>query len=140
MPNRLKIEGLDELKAALRKLPAELAAEGGGIVKDSAEGALPEIRNGYGRHRRSGSLQDKVTVSHRASRLSATSVVKSGDKDALVFEVGSQARHTRIGANRGSMPPGNVFFPAVKRWKRLMYTRLKAMLREHGLAVTDDGG
>lgn len=140
MSNRFNIQGLEELKAELRKLPVALAYEAGGIVEDSATSAAAEIREGYGRHRRSGSLQDKVSVSHQKSRVGATSVVKSGDKDALVFEVGSEARHTRIGANRGSMPPGHVFFPAVRKWKRRMYAGFKDLLAKHGFVVTDDGG
>ena len=139
MPNRFNIQGLEELKADLRKLPVALAYEAGHIVEDSANGAAVEIRAGYGRHRRSGSLQDKVTVSHQASRVGATAVVTSGDKDAAVFEVGSEARHTRIGANRGSMPPGHVFFPAVRKWKRRMYLGFKDLLATHGFTVTDDG-
>jgi len=140
MPNRLVFEGLEELRADLRKMPETLAAQAGHIVEDNGNSAAVEIRSGYGKHRRSGSLQDKVTVSHQASRFGATSVVQSGDKEAMVFEVGSQARHTRLGANRGSMPPGNVFFPAVRKWKHRMFSQLKDLLVRHGATVTDDGG
>lgn len=140
MPNRFNIQGLEELKADLRKLPVNLAYEAGHIVEDSAQSAATEIRDGYGRHRRTGKMQDGVSVTHKADRLGATAVVKSGDRDALVFEVGSQARHTRIGANRGSMPPGHVFFPAVRKWKRRMYAGFKDMLEKHGFTVTDSGG
>lgn len=138
MSNRFKFEGLAELQAELRKLTPVLAAEGGREVEAAAQDAATEVRSGYGRHRRSGSLQDNVTVSHRASRDGAVATLKSGDKEALVFEVGSQARHTRIGANRGAMPPGHVFFPAVIRAKRRMYGRLKAMLQRTGFSVSGD--
>lgn len=138
--NRFVFAGLEQLKADLRKLPQDLAAEGGHIVEDAGNSASVEIRTGYGKSRRTGSLQDKVSVSHRASRFGASSVIRSADREALIFEVGSQARHTRIGANRGSMPPGNVFFPAYRKWKRTMFEQLKALLVRHGLTVTDDGG
>lgn len=138
MPTRLKFEGLAELKAELRKLTPALASEGGREVEAAAQDAATEVRSGYGSHRRSGSMQDKVTVTHRASRDGAVATLTSGDQDALVFEVGSQARHTRIGANRGAMPPGHVFFPAVIRAKRRMWGRLKYMLQQHGFTVSGD--
>jgi hypothetical protein len=40
------------------------------------------------------------------SGFSAGAIVINRAKHAAIFENGTQARHTAIGANRGSMPPG----------------------------------
>jgi hypothetical protein len=61
--------------------------------------------------------------------------VKSTAKHAALFEIGTQARHTNIGANRGSMPPGKIFVPVVVRKRRAMYERLKELLVRHGAKV-----
>lgn len=134
---RLIIEGLTELRAALRALPAELTAEAGGIVDDAGELAKAEIMQRY--PRRTGNLRNHVTVSTiSAGQFAAGVVVKSTAKHAHIFEVGTQARHNKLGANRGSMPPGNVFVPAIVRQRRKMYDRLKDLLVRHGLVVSGE--
>lgn len=136
--NRFRWDGLEELKAALRQLPEELTGEGSHIVEGAANGAAVDVRSGYAGHRRSGNLQDGVTVEHGVSGFGTSAVVKSNARHAWLFENGSQARHTAIGANRGSMPPAHVFVPAVMRKRRAMYDELKAMLTRHGLLVSGD--
>ncbi len=138
--NRLVFDGLQELRAALRKLPADLAGEGGHIVEAAGNAAVVEARRGYLQHRRTGKMAGRVGVTHRRNRDGATAIVTNTDPQALTFEVGSQARHTDIGANRGSMPPGNVFYPAMRRHRRWMWEQLKALLVRHGLLVTGDAG
>jgi hypothetical protein len=131
--------GLDELKAQLRTMPEELTDEGGQIAEDEANGAADDIRQGYQRHVRSGRLARGVRVTHFArGKFSAGAIVKSAAPHAWIFENGTQARHTAIGANRGSMPPGHVFVPAVVRRRRRMYERLKELLTRRGLVVTGD--
>lgn len=138
--NRLTWDGLEELRAELRQLPADLAREAGYIVQAEANGAAVAIRTAYGQHRRSGQLQDGVTVEHAASPFGARSIVRSTAPEARVFEVGSQARHTSLGANRGSMPPGNVFYPAIHTAQRSMWVQLKDLLVRHGLSVSGTEG
>ncbi len=133
--------GLDELKAALRNLPEELAGEGGDIAESEANGAAADIRQGYASHSRSGALAKGVRVTHvEKGKFSAGAIVKSAAKHASIFENGTQARHTDIGANRGSMPPGHVFVPAVVKRRRRMHERLRDMLVRHGAIVSGDGG
>lgn len=128
-------QGLEELKAQLRALPSELAAEASEIVLSSAQGAKNDMQY----PRRTGNLADHVTVSTVAvGQFGAGAIVKNTSPHAAIYENGTQARHTAIGANRGSMPPGHVFVPAVVRRRRQMYERLKALLVAHGLAVTGD--
>lgn len=134
--NRLTFSGLDELRAALRQLPAELTGEASHIVEGAANGAAASIKAGY--PSRTGDLRDHVTVETMQSGFSTGAVVKNTSKLAYIFENGSQARHTAIGANRGSMPPGHVFIPIVIRKRRQMYEQLKDLLTRHGLQVSGD--
>lgn len=135
--NRLVFEGLNELKAALRDLPDNLIGEASNIVEGAANGAATEIRSKY--PHRTGNLRDGVTVTHfDGGRFSAGAIVKNTAKHAHIFEIGTQARHTAIGANRGSMPPGHVFVPAVIKARRGMFAALKDLLVRNGLVVSGD--
>jgi hypothetical protein len=134
--NRLDL-GLDELREALRNLPAELTGEASHIVEGAANGAAAQIKAKYAR--RTGKLGDGVSVEKvSGGRFSAGAIVKNTAKIAFVFENGTQARHTAIGANRGSMPPGHVFVPIVIRKRRQMNEQLIDLLQRNGLVVTDD--
>jgi hypothetical protein len=135
--NRFVFNGLEELKAALRTLPAELTNEGGVITQQHAYAGAAAVRAEYEKHRRAGELADHVTVQSLAGGpLGVGLVVKSAGKDAWLFEHGSQARHTAIGANRGSMPATPTFIPIMMRFRRAMYLALADLLRRHGLVVT----
>lgn len=134
--NKFVWAGLEELKAQLRALPAEFATEGGRIVEARANGAAATIKAEY--PVRSGELRDKLTVTHTRNAVGAISVVRNSSKYADEFDYGTQARHTAIGANRGSMPPNHLFTQAIRRAKRLMYEDLKALLIRAGLVVKGD--
>lgn len=137
--NQLRFDGLAELREQLRNLPAELTAEASRMVDATANAAAVEIRTAYGEHNLTGNLQGGVTVTHtEGGKWSAGAIVKSSAKHAWLFENGSQARHTDIGANRGSMPPRHTFVPIVARSRRVMWERLKTMLVRHGLQVSGD--
>ena len=135
--NRLRFDGLAELRASLRRLPADLRDDAEGIVFESANDAAGDIKAGYEKHRRSGGLAQGVSVQQLrgAGTAFAGSIVKNSSKLAFIFENGTQARHTSLGAFRGSMPPGHVFVPAVIKRRREMYDRIRAMMRTHGLKV-----
>lgn len=133
----LKWDGLEELRAELRRLPEDLTGEASHIVEASANAAAADIKQGY--PHRTGNLRKGVTVTHfDKGKFSAGAIVKNTAPHANLFEVGSQARHTAIGANRGSMPPGHVFVPAVIKRRRQMYSRLKELLVRKGLSVSGD--
>jgi hypothetical protein len=139
MSARIVWNGLEELKEQLRNLPTELTAEAGHIVEGAANAAAADVKAAY--PVRTGNLRDHVFVSHRdKGRFSAGAVVKNTAKHAWIFENGTQARHNSIGANRGSMPPGNVFIPAMIKRRRVMYQQLKTVLERHGLRVSGDAG
>jgi hypothetical protein len=136
MSASVRWNGLSELRAELRRLPADLAGEAGGIVLAHAMGAGEQVKGEYERHRRSGALANGVSVrTQDKGQYGAGAVVRSGARHAWLFENGSQARHTAIGANRGSMPPAHVFIPAMRQWRRRMYEALADMLERRGLAV-----
>lgn len=137
--NRLTFEGLDDLKAALRALPSELAGDASGIVMGAANGAESDVESAY--PERTGNLKKGLKVETvSAGPYGAGARLINRSPHAYIFENGTQARHTDIGANRGSMPPGNVFIPAVIRRRRSMYERLKGLLESKGLQVSGDAG
>lgn len=136
--NRLEFSGLAELKRDLKNLPSELAREARTVVSQTATKAAGEIVSAY--PTRTGNLKRGVKVSDESSGFSAVATVKNTAKHAYIFENGTQARHTDIGANRGAMPPGNVFIPIVVRRRRGMYHELAEIVRKHGLVVTGSAG
>lgn len=136
MSAELRIDGIEEFKQALRDLPEALAAEGDVIVIDEAFNAEDEIRSTY--PVRTGNLATHLRTDVQYSRYGVIAVVKNTAPHAWLFEHGTQARHTDIGANRGSMPPGNVFIPCMIRHRWNMYRRLRALLEAHGLLVKTD--
>lgn len=132
--NRIRFDGLAELKAALKALPTELRDESAAIVYANADEARNEIIAAYPKH--TGNLKNHVYVQRKPGQFGAAAIVKNTAKHAWIFENGTQARHTDIGANRGSMPAGHVFVPAVIRRRRIMYDVLKDLLVKHGLIVS----
>jgi hypothetical protein len=130
-------DGLSEFRADLEHLPEGLTTDSDPIVASAANGAAADIRAGY--PKRTGNLKKNVFVSRLdKGKDFAGYIVKNPAPHAFIFENGTQARHTAIGANRGSMPPGHVFVPAVIRRRRAMYLQLKALLVTYGLVVSGD--
>lgn len=127
----VKWTGIDEFREWLQSLPLEAGNEAAKIVQAEANAATFQIRSRY--PARTGNLRDKVTLTRRVSRQGIISyVVKNTARHAAIFEFGTQARHTRIGANRGSMPPGHVFLPIIAQRRRTMYLLLKDLLVRFG--------
>lgn len=130
---RLTFDGLEELKAALRQLPVELVEEARGVVVQRAEQAGQDIAAAYPEI--TGTLKRKVLVKTENSIGGVKAVVKSGARHAHLYEFGTQARHTEIGANRGAMPPGRVFIPIAQRIRRALTDDLIGIIRRAGLLV-----
>lgn len=127
--------GLDELRATLRALPADLAAEARGIVLEHAERAEDEVYAAYPEV--SGTLRNdlRVDVVDGGDFGAAARVVNTA-KDAWFFENGTQVRHTSFGANRGQMPAAHVFVPRMITWRARMWAALADMVRAHGITVS----
>jgi hypothetical protein len=133
------IAGLAELRAALRTLPADLTGEASEILIDEGDQALNEIVTGYPERARSLRSKTKKTV-RDIGTAGVGLVITNTAKEATWFEIGTQARHTALGANRGSMPAGNVFIPPIQRHRRAAMQRLKAMMERNGLTVGGTDG
>jgi hypothetical protein len=134
--NRLVFDGLAELRRELRALPQALRGEAENEVEAAANQAALEVRSGY-KQGKTGKLVEGVVVEEVSSgaRLFAGRVVLSKDPLAMIYENGTQVRHTELGYNRGRMPPAHVFIPAMIRHRKDMYDRLRDMMRRHGLKV-----
>lgn len=139
MSARVRWTGKEEFRADLAHLPEGLTAASDGIVQSAAQEAAAEIRQQYEAHRVTGNLAARVFVSRLdKGKFIAGRVVKSAAPHAWIFENGTQARHTKLGWNRGAMPPGHVFIPTVIRKRRAMQQALKALLVRFGLKVSGD--
>jgi len=138
---RFRFDGMAELIAGLRQLPADLAGEAGRVVIDAAEGAAAEIREKYpigpgDDDYEGGNLKSHVKVVEKnAGQFGHVRQVRSSAKHAWIFESGTQTRQTALGYNRGFMPGANIFVPTVRRYRRAMYEDLREILRNAGLDV-----
>jgi len=135
----LQLHGLEELKTALRNLPADLAEEAGRIVVAHATEAEHQIHAAYPTGP-TGHLKRGVRLTvEPSSRVGVSATVKSSAPHAFIFERGTARRSTRKGANRGQMPtaPANErMIPIVIRARRRMVAALIQMVQKAGLVVT----
>ena len=136
MASRLELIGLDDLRAALRRLPAELTTEATREMVGAANGAAADIKRAYPVHE--GKLRDGIQVEQVSGQFSGGAIVKNTAPHAFIFENGTQVRRNARGQNRGAMPPGRVFVPRAIRHRRLMYERLKDLITRKGFQVTGD--
>lgn len=133
MSASLVIRGLQELIEELQRLPSDLVLDATPIVLDAANRALDQMVY----PKRSGALNEAKTLAVTdGGPFGVAVVVKNTSKLAHIFENGSQARHTALGANRGSMPPGHIFIPAMQESRRWMYAQFATLIEQHGLTVT----
>lgn len=137
MSTKLQLNGLAELRSALRNLPDELKADAQRIVTDAANGAAVAIRRGYPVV--SGKLRDGIDVAQvESSRGGVTAKVTSRARHSHLFENGTGQRRAANGANRGRMPkaPTNeAMIPVVIRQRRTMVTRLIDLVKRAGFVV-----
>ena len=135
---RMTWTGLQEFRAALEAMPAALQAEAqdalaglGDQTKAAMIAAYPE---------KSGRLRSGLTVTPLADANAAGVRITNLAPDAAIFEVGSRGkvRHTRTGASRGILKPGNVFRPTMARARRQIAPLLYALLEREGLEPSGD--
>jgi hypothetical protein len=140
MSVRFEFKGLDELKAALQALPAELTGEASHIIEAAGNRAVLDLKRGYPVV--TGKLRDRVDVTFTSSGVSSKALVQSKAPHAHLFEYGTEARHTGLGLNRGRMfgrykvAPTHLFGKTMAKVRREMYGELHALLERHGLKVT----
>jgi hypothetical protein len=134
---KLQMDGLSELRDALRKLPEHLADEAGVIVQAHADDAQRRIQQAYPEGP-TGNLRRGVTKEHYQSRFTSSAIVRSRAKHAWLYERGTQSRRTRTGASRGQMPQApdpNRMIPIVVRKRKQMVEALKDLVRRAGFQV-----
>ncbi|MEP7304213.1 MAG: hypothetical protein ABJA98_01720 [Acidobacteriota bacterium] len=142
-------EGLEELKAQLRTLPADLTEEASHIVQGAANSAEATIKAGYSVV--SGDLRDHLFQSQTLKgRYGVGIVMKNTAKHAWLYDNGSQARHYitasgkdhKTGASGHALvnphPPTHLFVKTMAYERRRMYDQLKDLLMRHGLTVSGD--
>jgi len=137
MSSTLRLEGLDELRRALRDLPEDLTREADAVVRSHADECQRLVQAAYPSV--SGNLARGVTVEHNASKFHTSAIVKSRARHAHLFEFGTQKRRTLSGANRGSMPAAQVdraMLPIVIRLRKRMVEGLITVVEKAGLKVT----
>ena len=129
MANRFQFTGLRELKADLRRLPAELRDEGRAIVVDAANAAADELRSKYPEGP-TGNLRRGVRVvqATEQTKFGIAMKVKSVAPHAIIYERGSELRRYR-GASRGKMRPTHLFARTLSKHRREMYERLAELVR-----------
>jgi hypothetical protein len=134
MSAELKLDGVDAARAWFRALAAGLATEATAILDAAAADAASAIVAGY--PSRSGSLRAGVYVDKPATPTAvAQTRVNNRLPLAYLFEIGTQARHNSLGANRGAMPAGHVFIPVMARTRRRVTAQLVALVEHAGLDV-----
>jgi len=139
MSAQLELRGIAELKDALGKLPSELKGQATGIVIEAAYSAQRDIVAAYPQGP-TGKLKKGVKVKvQEIGPYSVAAQVRSTAPHGWLYEYGTQARQTKKGKNRGTMPtPAAVFIPAMIRYRRAMYLKLAELIRSTGLIATLD--
>jgi hypothetical protein len=129
-----EFKGLEELKAALRALPAELTGEASHLVDAAGNRAVLDLKRAYPVV--TGNLWDGVEVTFTTSGVSTRARVRSRAPHAHLYEYGTEARHTALGLNRGRMKPTHLFGRTMSNVRRELFDQLRALLERHGLRVT----
>jgi hypothetical protein len=132
MPARMRVDGLQEFRRALLDLPDKIAVEAREIVHEAAENTSREIREQY----TSDELKSHMKVTHKDDGpLHARSTVENTSHLSNWFENGTEERHTKLGHNRGRMPPAHIFVPIAMRARRRMEAVLFELVERTGLVV-----
>jgi hypothetical protein len=136
--NALTIEGLTELRAALRTLPEHLATRAGEIVLTHAQEAAQRMDAQYAQHDWTGNLRRSLSVTSENNylRFGARAVVRNRAPHAWWAEHGTQLRKDKHGVNRGAMPPLKIFIPIAEATRRQMYSVLIRMVENAGIKIT----
>jgi len=135
-------DGMAEYREALRTLPEACAVEAHHIIEGEVNAAYVMISAVYGAHRKTGTLQKRLTISALkvAGQFTTGLVLKSGSPLAWLFDNGSQARHYvtkggkdhKTGAMWGKTPPTHIFTRTVAKGKRAVVDRIKTMMLRRG--------
>ena len=135
MSAKLEIKGLDELRAALKKLPADLQREAAVIVQAQAEQMAVDVQGAYPFV--TGNLRSHVQVTLSSDAVGGVSArVKNTAKHAHIYEKGTGARAWKNGKSTGVMPANPTFIPIAILRRRVMTAALVDVVERAGLTVT----
>lgn len=135
---RLRIDGLTELRAALKRLPPDLVREAAVIVDAQAGAAAREMAAAYPVH--TGNLRNQLRLELASDAVSASARIRNTAKHAYIFEKGTGPRHWASGKSTGRMPAGRVFIPIAMQRRRIMLTALIDLVERAGLHVSGAAG
>ena len=134
--NRIEITGLVELSNALRRLPADLLAEAGPIVRAAAEDHARQITAAYSAVRRTGNLVNGVRVEHTGDQVSTTARSLSTAPHGYLYESGTGVRRRMNGQVTGVMPAKDLFIPLAIARRQIMVRALIEVVERAGLEIT----
>jgi len=126
---KLTIHGLDDLRQALLRLPAELVHEASVVVQANADDQKRYVEAEYAAHVKTGNLLRHLSVEVAVDAVSATARVKNNAFHAHFFESGA------VRANRGTMKPIGHFVPYAILRRRAMVAALVELVERAGLTV-----
>jgi hypothetical protein len=144
MTSGVQWTGLDELKAAMRELPRELADRAGGTVRQRAYAASARTQAAYpvsGRRKKTGGLRLRagVDVVEEHSTFGMVATVRSRAKHAHLWEFGTGNRVTNTGHRTGTMTPTRygapVAVPTNMQERARMYEEIVAIMRTAGVQL-----
>lgn len=139
MSARVAMDGIEQLRWALRKLPQDLHEEAIVIVRAHADECARITRAAYPIGP-TGNLVRGVTVEHNSSKFFSQAIVRSRAKHSYIFENGTRERRTNNNVSRGAMPQAEEsqrFIPKAIRVRQRMVRALIDMVRRYGLEVPD---
>jgi hypothetical protein len=138
MNAQLKITGLDELRAALKKLPADLQREAAVIVQATADAMAVDVLGQYAV--KTGNLRSHVRVETTADVVGGiTAKVVSRARHAYIYETGGEGKERhwkKNGKSTGIMPAKKIFAPIAPLRRRIMTAALVDLVQRAGLTVT----
>lgn len=132
----LRINGIDELRHALRSLPPALVSDAGPIVHTQAEELARQMRIEYAAHRVTGNLEAHLVVELAGSAQYASARVRNTARHAQIFERGTGERRRANGGRTGVMPKNDRFIATAIRRREVMVAALTELVERAGLVVT----
>lgn len=135
---KVAMEGLDELRAALKALPEDLARDARFRVRAAANAAADDLRAAYPSD--SGNLRRGVRVAVEDQAVSVVATVKSSSPHAHLWEFGTQVRRTQRLLNRGAAPAhfDQGLVGIAQRRRRDLNEELVDIVRKAGFEVTGE--
>ena len=151
---QIQMNGLDELRQTLQKLPEHLIEEASDIIIAHAEQAQREVQDNYpvrttnlhptARRRTPwyppGNLKARVRILKNRTLVFTSALVQSRAPHAWLYENGTKGhkRQTDKGWNRGAMPEAPLDKKAIPRFIRIRARMVKALtelLQREGFEV-----